>query len=100
MGEPEVAEPDTAQVEAAPEAEPEAAAPEPEAAAPEPEAAAPEPQPEPEPPAPPTPLLVASSGPVSVRVESDPESGDLTVHLDDGEAPARFVRRGGAWSVE
>jgi serine/threonine-protein kinase len=60
----------------------------------------PDPEPEPEPAAPPTPLLVASSGPVSVRVEQDAASGDLTVHLDDGEAPARFVRRGGSWSVE
>jgi serine/threonine-protein kinase len=96
-----------AEVPAAPESEPAPepevqAAPEPEAAAPEPEQAAPEPEPEPpEPePEPPTPLLIASSGPVSVRVEADPQSGDLTVHLDDGETPARFVRRGSTWTVE
>jgi pSer/pThr/pTyr-binding forkhead associated (FHA) protein len=104
-------------VEAAPEPEaaapPVEAAPEPEAApeaAPEPEAAAPEAEPEtvplpesaptPEPePEPAVPLLVASSGPISVRVEGTP-SGDLTLHIDDGEAPARFVRRGGAWTVD
>jgi hypothetical protein len=42
---------------------------------------------------------VASSGPISVRVEGD-AAGELTLHIDDGEAPARFVRRGGSWSVE
>jgi pSer/pThr/pTyr-binding forkhead associated (FHA) protein len=102
--EPEpVAEPDPA---ADPEPEAETTALEPEAAAPaptEPESApepepesAPEPEPEPEPAAP---LLVASSGPISVRVEGT-HSGDLTLHIDDGESPARFVRRGGSWSVE
>jgi hypothetical protein len=34
-----------------------------------------------------------------VRVEGTP-SGDLTLHIDDGEAPARFVRRGGTWAVD
>jgi serine/threonine-protein kinase len=106
-------------------AEPEPAPPEPEAAVPEPQAAVPEPEPEPAPPTPepiplppeaaeppaeppapepsapePRPLLLASSGPISVRVEEDPQSGDLTLHLDDGEAPARFVRRDGSWSVD
>jgi pSer/pThr/pTyr-binding forkhead associated (FHA) protein/predicted Ser/Thr protein kinase len=85
-------EPGTAAEPSAPPAPPE----------PEPAAAAP-PAPEPEPAAaapPPTPLLVASSGPLSVRVEQDQESGDLTVHLDDGTSPARFVRRGGSWAVD
>jgi serine/threonine protein kinase len=64
--------------------------------------AAPEPEPEPEPapePVPAAPLLVASSGPISVRVDGMP-SGDLELHIDDGDSEARFVRRGGAWSVE
>jgi hypothetical protein len=78
-----------------PEPEPEAAAVEP-----EPEAEPPAPEPEPEPPAPPQPVLVASSGAISVRIEADPQSGDLTLHLDDGEDVARFVRRGGTWSVD
>jgi serine/threonine protein kinase len=108
------AEPEAPEAEAAPE--PEAITPEPEAAAPvppapevtpEPEAEAaaePEPEPEPEPeaeePEAAAPLLVASSGPISVKVEGTP-SGDLTLHIDDGETPpARFVRRGGAWTVE
>jgi serine/threonine-protein kinase len=91
-----------AEPEGVPEPEPAAPAPEPEPVAPEPEAAAPEPEPPavPEPEPEPTPLLVASSGPVSVRVEQDPATGDLTVHLDDGEAPTRFVKRGGSWSVD
>jgi pSer/pThr/pTyr-binding forkhead associated (FHA) protein len=109
--EPEVAEPKAAEPEAAAPAEPEPEAPaEPEAAAPaepEPEAAAPaEPEPEaaapaaPEPHAEPAaPLLVASSGSMSVRVEGEP-SGDLTVVLDDGESAAMFVRRGGTWTVQ
>jgi predicted component of type VI protein secretion system len=70
------------------------AAPEPE---PEPEPA-PEPEPEPEE-EPATPLLVASSGPISVRVDGMP-SGDLKLHVDDGDSEARFVRRGGTWSIE
>src|SRR4051794_35640885 len=75
----------------------------PKAAEPEPE---PEPQPEPEPepqpepePEPPTALLVASSGSISVRVDGKPD-GDLELHIDDGSSEARFVRRGGTWSVE
>ncbi|MEA2438239.1 MAG: hypothetical protein QOF65_2795 [Thermoleophilaceae bacterium] len=62
----------------------------------EPAKAEPEPEPEPEPA---TPLLVASSGPISVRVDGMP-SGDLELHVDDGESETRFVRRGGTWSVE
>jgi pSer/pThr/pTyr-binding forkhead associated (FHA) protein len=103
---------------AAPEAAPEAPAEPVPPAPPAPEAGAPEPPPAPAPEpdtapmpaasvperaapaAPPTPLLVASSGPISVRVEKDEGSDELTVHLDDGEAPVRFVRRGGAWSVD
>jgi hypothetical protein len=27
-------------------------------------------------------------------------SGDLELHIDDGDAETRFVRRGGTWSVE
>jgi hypothetical protein len=27
-------------------------------------------------------------------------SGDLTLHIDDGDSEARFVRRGGSWTVE
>jgi serine/threonine protein kinase/predicted component of type VI protein secretion system len=81
-------------VEPEPEPEPE---PKPE---PEPE---PEPTPEPAPAAPkppPAPVLVASSGPISVRVERDAGTGDLTLHIDDGESPARFVRRAGEWTVD
>ena len=63
---------------------------------PEPE---PEPEPAPEEPEPATPLLVASSGPISVRVDGMP-SGDLKLHIDDGDSEAHFVRRGGTWSVE
>ncbi|MEA2310011.1 MAG: hypothetical protein QOI65_2297 [Thermoleophilaceae bacterium] len=64
------------------------------------EPAEPEPEPEPEAqPEPATPLLVASSGPISVRVDGMP-SGDLELHVDDGESETRFVRRGGTWSVE
>jgi pSer/pThr/pTyr-binding forkhead associated (FHA) protein len=50
-------------------------------------------------PEPAAPLLVASSGPISVRVDGLP-SGDLELHVDDGGSEARFVRRGGTWSVE
>jgi hypothetical protein len=41
---------------------------------------------------------VASSGPISVRVEGSGD--DLTLHIDDGASGATFVRRGGAWSVQ
>src|SRR4051812_6086079 len=71
---------------------PEAEEPEPE---PEPETE-PEPEPESEPA---TALLVASSGSISVRVDGKPD-GDLELHIDDGSSEARFVRRGGTWSVE
>ena len=50
-------------------------------------------------PEPAAPLLVATSGPISVRVDGLP-SGDLELHVDDGGSEARFVRRGGTWSVE
>jgi serine/threonine-protein kinase len=86
-----VDEADAALAEAA-EAAP-AGDPETEAMKEDPEAT-PEPEPEPE-----TPLLVASSGPISVRVDGTP-SGDLTLHIDDGDSEARFVRRGGSWTVE
>src|SRR5205814_8190262 len=75
---------DAALAEAAEEATPEAAE------------AEPEPGPGPEPP---TALLVASSGSISVRVDGTPE-GDLELQIDDGRTEARFVRRGGTWSVE
>jgi pSer/pThr/pTyr-binding forkhead associated (FHA) protein len=110
--EPEAPEAEAAAPEPEAAAEPEAITPEPEAAAPVPPApeVTPEPEPEPEPspapepeaeePEPAAPLLVASSGPISVKVEGTP-AGDLTLHIDDGESPpARFVRRGGAWTVE
>jgi pSer/pThr/pTyr-binding forkhead associated (FHA) protein/predicted Ser/Thr protein kinase len=84
---------DAAEAAPAPESETESIQEEPGAAA-EPEAAAAEPAPEPE-----APLLVASSGPISVRVDGTP-SGDLTLHIDDGDSEARFVRRGGSWTVE
>jgi pSer/pThr/pTyr-binding forkhead associated (FHA) protein/predicted Ser/Thr protein kinase len=61
-----------------------------------PEAEEPQPEPEPEPA---TALLVASSGSISVRVDGKPD-GDLELHIDDGSSEARFVRRGGTWSVE
>jgi hypothetical protein len=35
-----------------------------------------------------------------VRIDEDPGTGDLTLHVDDGESPARFVRRGGDWTVD
>jgi hypothetical protein len=57
----------------------------------EPQAAQPEPEPA-------TALLVASSGSISVRVDGNPD-GDLELHIDDGESEARFVRRGGSWSI-
>jgi pSer/pThr/pTyr-binding forkhead associated (FHA) protein/predicted Ser/Thr protein kinase len=66
------------------------AEPEPESASEEP----PEPEPEPE-----TALLIASSGPISVRVDGTP-GGDLKLHIDDGDSEAHFVRRGGTWQVE
>ena len=65
----------------------------------------PSPEPEPEPrspepePAPPVPILFASSGPITVRVERGADD-ELALVLDDGEAPARFVRRGGTWTVD
>jgi serine/threonine-protein kinase len=66
----------------------------------EPAQAEPEPQPEAQPqPEPATPLLVASSGPISVRIDGLP-NGDLELHVEDGGSEARFVRRGGTWSVE
>jgi serine/threonine protein kinase len=69
----------------------EAADAQPEASQPEPEPGAPQPEPA-------TALLVASSGSISVRVDGSPD-GDLELHIDDGEREARFVRRGGSWSL-
>jgi pSer/pThr/pTyr-binding forkhead associated (FHA) protein len=56
------------------------------------------PEPEPEPDAD-TALLIASSGPISVRVDGTP-GGDLKLHIDDGDSEAHFIRRGGTWEVE
>jgi pSer/pThr/pTyr-binding forkhead associated (FHA) protein len=101
--EPAAAEAPPAEPEPPPVVEPEPVPPP--VVPPEPE---PEPVPEPEPelpsaveePAPVPAEPVAARGTIGVRLEVDMDTGEVSIHVDDPDGPARFVKRAEGWTVD
>jgi pSer/pThr/pTyr-binding forkhead associated (FHA) protein len=43
---------------------------------------------------------VTPRGQISVRLEVDMDTGEVSVHVDDPDGPARFVKRADGWTVD